>query len=288
MVSIIRDNRYIDICFFSSQENMVGYGRKWFPKEHFRTFDRISFSGMTFNVPNNTAKLLDFMYPTVEKKCPERFWGKIYTSFKKKRRKLKKTRKRLVNLLINKRVVRPIPYEEFLSFSIESDNAINWTLRKPHLDIFTDGGRVRTIADIVMFLKENNRINSIKNEITDTPMSELFDEPINLNEKFWKSGNNFFFYCIYYEFRKGVLPYTQANHYIATVPDGPTLYSDAYFNCLKKMNDSEIGKFLKTHPIECIKGSVIHGKHRVCAMIGRILKGKEYIPFYVEEEVRRF
>ena len=38
---------------------------------------------------------------------------------------------------------------------------------------------------------------------------------------------------------------------------------------------------LKDHPIEIKNNTIIGGRHRVCAMIGRIISGKNYIPFYV-------
>ena len=48
------------------------------------------------------------------------------------------------------------------------------------------------------------------------------------------------------------------------------------------MNEEELRTFLKDNPIEVTNNCVTSGKHRVYAMIGRIAKGKDYIPFYVE------
>ncbi len=44
------------------------------------------------------------------------------------------------------------------------------------------------------------------------------------------------------------------------------------------MNDEEIKSFLFETPIEVQNNAVIGGKHRVFAMIGRLLEDKPYIP----------
>jgi len=54
------------------------------------------------------------------------------------------------------------------------------------------------------------------------------------------------------------------------------------------MSDFEIMTLLKKHPIVVKEGNIIHGKHRVCAMIGRLIKNKPYISFYIQESVPRF
>ena len=47
------------------------------------------------------------------------------------------------------------------------------------------------------------------------------------------------------------------------------------------MSDQEIKEFISNHPIEIESNAVIGGKHRVFAMIGRIMSGQGYIPFKV-------
>jgi hypothetical protein len=55
-----------------------------------------------------------------------------------------------------------------------------------------------------------------------------------------------------------------------------------YYGGLDLMTDEEIEKFLEEVPIEFHNGFVKHSYHRACSMIGRLINGKSYIPFYME------
>ena len=55
-----------------------------------------------------------------------------------------------------------------------------------------------------------------------------------------------------------------------------------YYDNLKIMSDTEIEHFLKTNPVEFDNGFIRHNYHRACAMIGRLVAGKPYIPFYMK------
>ena len=50
------------------------------------------------------------------------------------------------------------------------------------------------------------------------------------------------------------------------------------------MSDDEIELFLKQNPVEFDNGFIKHSWHRACAMVGRLLAGKKYIPFYMKCE----
>ena len=41
-------------------------------------------------------------------------------------------------------------------------------------------------------------------------------------------------------------------------------------------------EFMKNNPIEISNNSIVSGKHRSFAMIGRLIEGKKYIPFYAK------
>ena len=56
-----------------------------------------------------------------------------------------------------------------------------------------------------------------------------------------------------------------------------------YYESLEMMNDDEIKSFLKNHPVEFDNGYIRHSWHRAMSMIGRLLNGKSYIPFYMKE-----
>lgn len=152
-------------------------------------------------------------------------------------------------------------------------------LRKHHRGTITNNNQLEKISDIVCYLKNKNIMDFIERMIvkeTDTLCE--FEEPLNLNKKFWNSGNNYFFNCIKYGFRKNVVPYKEANKYIKNV-GAPMLYSGQYYSSLEKMSDYEIREFLKNNPIG-IEGQIItHGIHRVCAMINRLINDESYIAF---------
>ena len=288
MLSVIRDDRYIDICFFKQKKGKIGYGKKWFPKEYFKAFDSVIFHQRQYPIPCQTEELLTLMYPSTAPNQGKTLADRLYRPIKKIKRKIKKTRKWIKESLLKKDVIRQISQAEFLALKLEADNAVNWTLRAPHLNIITDKGRTTQIADIIAFLKDADRLQTIKETaIIETDMTEVFAEPVNFNHKLWKSRNNFLFYCIYYGFRRDVVAYDQMNAYIATTRD-PMLYSAAYFESLDEMDDTEIRTFLKDNPIILGKSAVAHGKHRACAMIGRLIRGQTYVPLYVKEKVNRF
>ena len=48
------------------------------------------------------------------------------------------------------------------------------------------------------------------------------------------------------------------------------------------MSDKEIESFLRSTPVPFEVGFIKHGFHRACSMIGRLIKGKPYIPFYMD------
>jgi len=57
-----------------------------------------------------------------------------------------------------------------------------------------------------------------------------------------------------------------------------------YFQSKREMTDEEIAKMLKENPVEFDNGFIRHGYHRACAMIGRLIQGKSYIPFYMKKD----
>ena len=59
--------------------------------------------------------------------------------------------------------------------------------------------------------------------------------------------------------------------------------TEEYYNNLDLMSDNELRIFLKENPIEFDNGMIKHSYHRACAMIGRLIAGKKYIPFYMKK-----
>jgi hypothetical protein len=51
------------------------------------------------------------------------------------------------------------------------------------------------------------------------------------------------------------------------------------------MNENEIDNFLRLNPLSINKNKGFSsGRHRVAAMIGRLIRKEKYIPFYVYDE----
>ena len=59
------------------------------------------------------------------------------------------------------------------------------------------------------------------------------------------------------------------------------IYSKQYYESLSNMTDAEIKDFLEKNPLPIRNKSFLSGRHRIVAMIGRIIKKKKYIPFYI-------
>lgn len=175
-----------------------------------------------------------------------------------------------------------LSFEEFLKINIEAKDSINWLLRKPHLDLVSNNKKNITCESIINYFLENKNYDSVKQKIVECNTTNKFEEPININKKFWNNGNNFYIYPIIYGFKKNVVPYKNANEYISSNSNIP-LYSQEYFESLKDMNDEEIRKLFENSPLEVTNNSITSGRHRVFAMIGRILRQEQYIPIYARE-----
>jgi hypothetical protein len=58
-----------------------------------------------------------------------------------------------------------------------------------------------------------------------------------------------------------------------------------YYESLIMMTDDEIKTFLKNNPVPFDVCFIKHGFHRAVSMIGRMINGKSYIPFYVKDNI---
>ena len=174
---------------------------------------------------------------------------------------------------------KTLDLNEFLKLTVEGKDSINWSLRKPHLEIVTKSKKYIKVNKILNYLKKPGVLENLKKQIVEVDMSLPFEEPIHLNKKFWHSGNNFYFYPLIFGFKKNVIPYKSSNEYI-TKSLTPNLYSKKYYSKLAKMNNREILELFKKHPLEITNGHITSGRHRTFAMIGRLLNNEDYIPIY--------
>jgi hypothetical protein len=119
----------------------------------------------------------------------------------------------------------------------------------------TNNHTLNTVGDVVEYY--SNKDNLIKQQE-------------NLNPTNWQ-----YFNCMLAEFRCGV----EDHHDM-----GWDKLSTDYYNSKEFMTDAEIKRYLMLEPVEFGNGFIKHSYHRACAMIGRLINRKPYIPFYIEEK----
>ena len=295
IISFQREYRYVDMCLFRRKSTKVGYANKWFNNRHFEEFDFVRWEGLDFEIPANSRGLLNSMYPKNKIAAKLRYVFQLF----EKPNKLLKIRSIVANripllfkipasrLLVSKVLapivgveVKVLSENQFLKLSIESNSSFNWKWRKRHLDLVTLEGFHRTLGGLVEYLSRPQTKDRIEELVQETDTSRPFFSPTNYDMRFWWGGNNYFWYCVKYQFKKNVVAYSEVNDYIEKIGQ-PYLFTNDYYDSLESMNDSEIELFLKNNPIEIENESIIGGKHRVFAMIGRLASGQQYIPITV-------
>jgi len=291
IISYARKDRYIDICLFRSVNRKYGYSTKWFPKYFFEPLNSIQFLGSSMPVPNNTEDLLGVMY----KNNPFFFLNKLMNLALSPSKLLFFLRK-IIDIFLNSvphkvRIItawlfipfgiryKKVSLGEFNELMIEGEDSFNWRWRKPHLDIITNNRKSIKIKEILSYINSVGGLDSLMLKVNETDTSSVFYAPHNFDPKFWQSGNNYFIYNIKYGFRKGVIQYSDANEYIKN-KNKPQLYTSEYYQSLDLMSEIDIEKFIHKHPIEINNGAITSGKHRVSAMIGRVLSNEKYIPLW--------
>jgi len=123
----------------------------------------------------------------------------------------------------------------------------------PSKSIIKQDGSLVKVKDIIKFFKNKDNLQKVK---------------ASLQPDTWQ-----YFNCMEAEFRHNV-----AGHHEL----GWENLTEEYYNSLSKMSDDEIEDFLKTNPVEFDNGFIKHSYHRACSMIGRLINGKPYIPFYMK------
>ena len=121
-------------------------------------------------------------------------------------------------------------------------------------EVLNQNGTLKTVKDVLMFYIVPGNVQTVRS---------------TLNSKNWQ-----YFNCMMAEFRKGV-----GDHHVL----GWENMTEEYYNSLELMSDEELKVFLKEHPVEFDNGFIRHSYHRACAMIGRLVSGKKYIPFYMKK-----
>ena len=141
---------------------------------------------------------------------------------------------------------QPISLDYFLNMEIANGGGGK--------EVVNQNYTLKKVKDIVEFYSDKDNVNKTR-EI--------------LNPKNWQ-----YFNCMLAEFRKDV-----GDHHEL----GWDNMTEDYYNSLELMSDDELEIFLKNNPVEFDNGFIRHSYHRACAMIGRLINGKKYIPFYMEK-----
>ena len=119
-------------------------------------------------------------------------------------------------------------------------------------EMVTNNHTLNTIEDVVNYYSNVNNLEEQKSK---------------LNPSNWQ-----YFNCMTAGFKKNV-----GDHHEL----GWDNMTEEYYSNLEDMSDEEIEKFLKENPVEFDNGFIRHSYHRACAMIGRLINGSKYIPFYM-------
>jgi hypothetical protein len=122
-------------------------------------------------------------------------------------------------------------------------------------EIITQNETLRSVEDVYTFFSTDNNLQSIRE---------------TLSPKNWQ-----YFNSMTAEFRKNVVSHHEL---------GWDKMTEEYYSSLELMSDEELEIFLKENPVEFDNGFIKHSYHRACAMIGRLISGKEYLPFYMKKD----
>ncbi len=187
------------------------------------------------------------------------------------------------NLIKFKSIIYPyISLNSFLQLQIEEMNSKSWILRKSHLDLVTNNKKNLKVEDIVSYFSNKENFKAVSDRVIETDTNNTFEEPIYANRLFWGTGNNYFFYNILFRFRQNVVPYKKSNEYISNPDDKHPLYSKSYYQELEEIDGKDLKNLLKKQSIEIKNNSIVSGKHRAFAMIGRLIENKKYYKFKVK------
>jgi len=160
------------------------------------------------------------------------------------------------------RFVEYEPYEKhinkFIHTALSEESFLNMVVHAGGggKEIITQNGKLKTVKDIIKFFSSKGNLEYVRK---------------NLNPNNWQ-----YFNCMAAGFRHNVGDHHELGWENMTID---------YYNSLPLMLDDEIETFLEENPAEFDIAFIKHSMHRACAMMGRMIAGESYIPFYVRKEV---
>ena len=138
----------------------------------------------------------------------------------------------------------PISLEYFLDMELQHGSGGK--------EIIHNDKKIKTVREAVEYFSNMENIKNTANKLTIK------------NHQYWN--------CMWAEFRRNV-----ENHH----DRGWENMTKEYYDSLEPMTDDDIRVALVDDPVQFFGGFLKHGYHRAVSMIGRLINGKEYIPFYM-------
>ena len=138
----------------------------------------------------------------------------------------------------------PISLEYFLDMELQHGSGGK--------EIIHNDKKIKTVREAVEYFSNMENIKNTANKLTIK------------NHQYWN--------CMWAEFRRNV-----ENHH----KRGWENMTKEYYDSLEPMTDDDIRVALVDDPVQFFGGFLKHGYHRAVSMIGRLINGKEYIPFYM-------
>lgn len=62
MLSLMKNFRYIDICFFTTKKDKIGYEKKVFPKKFYNSFVNLNIDDFNYTIPLNYKEIIKYSY----------------------------------------------------------------------------------------------------------------------------------------------------------------------------------------------------------------------------------
>lgn len=168
---------------------------------------------------------------------------------------------------------------EFLGLTFLDANPLNRSIRHTQYSHLLRNYQLKTVASIFQYYSCPANMNRL-NHTSIQPEMYLLDSsiPPHLNLDYWTNGNAYFTNCLIYGFRKHVECYSDQYSVESLSPHG----SSRYYASRPSMNDSEIKELLLQSPLILDGNQLTAGRHRVVSIIGHLLSGRNYIPFFVD------
>lgn len=170
-----------------------------------------------------------------------------------------------------------LSYSEFRNLQlIDLNNELDIFYRYEHFKIVTNNFKYLKIGEIIDFYKNNENFKTLQSKIKDPINIDLkTDYPRHCDYFFWKNGNSFFANNLIYGFKLNIKDYESVQK--MKTAKGLILFSKNYYDYHQEMSENEINNIFIKQPIRINNNIILNGRHRVCAMIGRILKNEKYI-----------